>query len=117
LFNAFGGLVIFDEFSGDWARRLDDSRERGWSYWYAGHATMPGRETFRIDSLRIRRSMIRAARRRPTHERPMPRQVRMISCAGGESRGQRGEELRLYTSKHSSWNFSRTASCNVTLNA
>ena len=47
-----GGLVFFEEFSGDWASK---SRNRllevGWSRWYGGHSQV---ERLRIDLLRLR---------------------------------------------------------------
>ncbi len=47
-----GGVVVFEEFSGDWvrqaARRL---LENGWSQWYRGHAEVDG---VRVDLLRLR---------------------------------------------------------------
>jgi hypothetical protein len=47
-----GGIVVFEEFSGDWnrqaARRL---LENGWSHWYRGKADVDG---CRLDLLRLR---------------------------------------------------------------
>ena len=47
-----GGIVVFEEFSGDrirqGARRL---LENGWSHWYRGHAEV---DRFRLDLLRLR---------------------------------------------------------------
>jgi hypothetical protein len=48
-----GGIVFFEEFSGDWARRAGHT-ERGWDYWYRGHVALPGDETFRIDLIQFR---------------------------------------------------------------
>jgi hypothetical protein len=51
-FPVAGGIVIFEEFSGDWllqpARRL---LENGWNQWYSGHAEVDGG---RLDLLRFR---------------------------------------------------------------
>jgi hypothetical protein len=52
-YNVVGGIVFFEEFSGDWSRRLGGV-ERGWLSWYPGHATLPGRDTFRLDLIRLR---------------------------------------------------------------
>lgn len=48
-----GGVVFFEEFSGDWARRVGET-ERGWANWYAGHVALPGDDTFRLDLIRFR---------------------------------------------------------------
>ncbi len=57
-FPVAGGIVIFEEFSGDWtrqaARRL---LENGWSHWYRGHAEVDG---FRLDLLRLRAGKLEA---------------------------------------------------------
>jgi len=51
-----GALVVFETFSGDWAKsRKDRKIETGWSHWYSGHATLPGRPGFRLDLIRLRR--------------------------------------------------------------
>jgi len=47
-----GGLVIFEEFSGDWKRQAACRLlEDGWSNWYRGHWEVYG---FRVDLLRLR---------------------------------------------------------------
>lgn len=53
-----GGIVFFEEFSGDWAQRPTPPRllEKGWSFWYAtdpdcGHSIVDG---LRLDLFRIR---------------------------------------------------------------
>ena len=48
-----GGLVFFEEFTGDWARRLGQI-ERGWANWFADHAALPGDDTFRLNLVRFR---------------------------------------------------------------
>lgn len=48
-----GGIVFFEEFSGDWSRRRG-TVERGWMNWYDDHIVLPGDETFRIDLVRFR---------------------------------------------------------------
>ncbi|MBO0697163.1 MAG: hypothetical protein J2P46_02095 [Zavarzinella sp.] len=46
-----GGLVFFEEFSGDWARKAGRRNlENGWSHWYRDHAEVNGR---RMDLLRL----------------------------------------------------------------
>jgi hypothetical protein len=52
-----GGIVFFEEFSGDWARRLGQI-ERGWANWYADHAALPGDDTFRLDLVRFRQGRL-----------------------------------------------------------
>lgn len=47
-----GGLVFFEQFSGDWQRHQGDRvLENGWSHWYRGHADVDNR---RLDLLRLR---------------------------------------------------------------
>jgi hypothetical protein len=47
-----GGIVIFEDFSGDWNRRQGGRLlENGWSHWYRGHSEIDG---FRLDLLRLR---------------------------------------------------------------
>jgi hypothetical protein len=57
-FTVDGGIVVFEEFSGDWnrqaARRL---LENGWSHWYRGHADVEG---VRLDLLRLRAGKLEA---------------------------------------------------------
>jgi hypothetical protein len=60
-----GGLVFFEEFSGDWARPLGHS-ERGWANWYAGHAMLPGDDSFRIDLIRFREGRLETAEHQPS---------------------------------------------------
>ncbi len=56
---ATGAVVIFEQFSGDWARRgRGRSTENGWFHWYAGHAQLPGRRGFRLDLVRFRRGRL-----------------------------------------------------------
>jgi hypothetical protein len=46
-----GGLVFFEEFSGDWNRRARCRfLENGWNHWYRGHSEVDG---FRLDLLRL----------------------------------------------------------------
>lgn len=38
-----GGIVFFEEFSGDWGRKSTTRQlENGWNYWYEGHCTVEG---------------------------------------------------------------------------
>jgi hypothetical protein len=47
-----GGLVFFEEFSGDWQRRAQSRLlENGWNHWYTGHSEVDG---LRLDLLRLR---------------------------------------------------------------
>jgi hypothetical protein len=47
-----GGIVVFEDFSGDWNRKAACRHlENGWSHWYRGHAEVDGR---RLDLLRLR---------------------------------------------------------------
>ncbi len=47
-----GGIVFFEEFSGDWKRRGGGRLfENGWSHWYRGHSEVEG---LRLDLLRRR---------------------------------------------------------------
>lgn len=51
-FTVDGGIVIFEEFSGDWNRKAGCRLlENGWSHWYRGHSEVDG---FRVDLLRLR---------------------------------------------------------------
>ena len=46
------GIVIFEEFSGDWNGKAGCRfLENGWSFWYRGHSVVDG---FRVDLLRFR---------------------------------------------------------------
>jgi hypothetical protein len=46
------GIVIFEEFSGDWARRSPSRLlENGWNYWYTDHHQVGG---LRLDLMRVR---------------------------------------------------------------
>ncbi len=46
-----GGLVIFEQFSGDWQRKQGARLlENGWSHWYRGHAEV---DIQRLDLLRL----------------------------------------------------------------
>jgi hypothetical protein len=45
------GIVFFEEFVRDWGHVRADATERGWHYWYAGHAEFEG---LRLDLLRFR---------------------------------------------------------------
>ena len=46
-----GGLVIFEEFSGDWARRRPGwVLQNGWNYFYEDHHDVEG---LRVDLLRL----------------------------------------------------------------
>jgi hypothetical protein len=46
-----GGLVFFEEFSGDWKRKAGGRLlENGWSHWYMGHSEVDG---LRLDLLRL----------------------------------------------------------------
>lgn len=46
-----GGIVVFEEFSGDWSRQAARRLlENGWSHWYRGHADVDG---LRLDLLRL----------------------------------------------------------------
>lgn len=47
-----GGIVVFEEFSGDWTRQAASRLlENGWSHWYRGHAKVDG---LRLDLFRLR---------------------------------------------------------------
>jgi hypothetical protein len=47
-----GGIVVFEEFSGDWSTQAACRLlENGWSHWYRGHADVDGRP---LDLLRLR---------------------------------------------------------------
>ena len=47
-----GGLVVFEAFTGDWARRKPNwLLENGWSFWYADHHDVDG---LRVDLVRLR---------------------------------------------------------------
>jgi hypothetical protein len=47
-----GGIVVFEEFSGDWSRQAQCRvLENGWSHWYRCHAEVEG---LRLDLLRFR---------------------------------------------------------------
>jgi hypothetical protein len=51
-FSVDGGIVIFEEFSGDWKRKAGCRLlENGWSHWYRGHSEVDG---LRVDLLRLR---------------------------------------------------------------
>ena len=53
-----GGIVIFEEFSGDWNRTQGGRLlENGWSQWYRGHSEIDG---FRVDLLRLRARKLEA---------------------------------------------------------
>jgi hypothetical protein len=45
------GLVVFSEFSADWARSWQ-SHERGWRYWYLDHSWVMGNR-YRVDLVRF----------------------------------------------------------------
>jgi len=50
-FSVDGGIVFFEEFSGDWKRKAEGrSFENGWSHWYRGHSEVEG---LRVDLLRL----------------------------------------------------------------
>jgi hypothetical protein len=52
-----GGIVVFEEFSADWARQIGSrALENGWSHWYLFHAYLDG---VRVDLLRFRRGTLR----------------------------------------------------------
>jgi hypothetical protein len=47
-----GGIVFFEEFSGDWNRKAGCRfLENGWNHWYRGHSVVDG---LRVDLLRLR---------------------------------------------------------------
>jgi hypothetical protein len=47
-----GGLVVFETFSGDWARRKPNLLlENGWSFFYTDHREVEG---LRVDLVRLR---------------------------------------------------------------
>ena len=47
-----GGIVVFEEFSADWARKSGSrALPNGWSKWYLFHASLDG---VRVDLLRFR---------------------------------------------------------------
>jgi hypothetical protein len=51
-----GGIVVFEEFSADWARRIGSrALENGWNHWYLLHADLDG---VRVDLLRFRRGKL-----------------------------------------------------------
>jgi hypothetical protein len=51
-----GGIVVFEEFSADWARQIGSrALENGWSHWYVFHAHLDG---IRVDLLRFRRGKL-----------------------------------------------------------
>jgi hypothetical protein len=51
-FSVDGGIVIFEEFSGDWNRKAGCRLlENGWSKWYRNHSEV---DEFRVDLLRLR---------------------------------------------------------------
>lgn len=51
-FPVAGGIVVFEEFSGDWNRQAASRLlANGWSHWYHGHADVEG---CRVDLLRFR---------------------------------------------------------------
>jgi hypothetical protein len=51
-FHVDGGLVFFEEFSGDWNRRAGCRLlVNGWSHWYRSHSDVDG---LRVDLLRLR---------------------------------------------------------------
>lgn len=53
-----GGIVIFEEFSGDWNRQAACRLlENGWSHWYRGHADVDG---LRVNLLRLRGGKLEA---------------------------------------------------------
>lgn len=55
-FDVAGGIVVFEEFSGDWNRRAASRLwENGWSHWYRGHADVDG---CRVDLLRLRAELL-----------------------------------------------------------
>lgn len=57
-FPVAGGIVVFEEFSGDWTRQAACRLlENGWSHWYRGHAEVDG---FRLDLLRLRAGKLEA---------------------------------------------------------
>jgi len=46
-----GGIVIFEDFSGDWQRQAGCRQvQNGWNNWYLGHSEVEG---FRLDLLRL----------------------------------------------------------------
>jgi len=55
---ASGGIVIFEKFTGDWARLLQGT-ERGWHGWYSGHECLPERQEFRIDLIRFAKNELK----------------------------------------------------------
>ena len=51
-----GGIVVFEEFSADWARQSGSrALENGWSHWYVFHANLDG---IRVDLFRFRRGKL-----------------------------------------------------------
>jgi hypothetical protein len=55
-FSVDGGLVFFEEFSGDWNRQAGSRMMvNGWSHWYTGHSEIDG---LRLDLLRLYRGKI-----------------------------------------------------------
>lgn len=51
-FSVEGGMVVFEEFSGDWKRKAGCRQvENGWSNWYSSHAEVKG---LRLDLLQLR---------------------------------------------------------------
>lgn len=53
-----GGIVVFEEFSGDWNRQAACHLfENGWSNWYRGHSDIHGS---RLDLLRLRAETLEA---------------------------------------------------------
>lgn len=69
-----GGIVFFEEFSGDWARTIKrlGGVERGWAYWYDDHAVLPGHKTFRLDLIRFREGKLSKITWNPTAEETPP---------------------------------------------
>ncbi len=50
------GIVVFEEFSGDWARRKKSWLvENGWSFWYMDHQDVEG---LRVDLVRLRGDLL-----------------------------------------------------------
>ena len=51
-----GGIVIFEEFSGDWKKKAACRLlENGWSHWYRGHSEVDGCP---LDLLRLRAGIL-----------------------------------------------------------
>lgn len=53
-FSVEGGIVIFEEFSGDWSRQAGNRLiQNGWNNWYTSHSEVEG---LRLDLLQLRGS-------------------------------------------------------------